>query len=1293
MKGKFLNTKNVVIGLVSLVLIAASVTGVTVFLKNRGQAEAAGEQVQNLPATGRKEQDNNQVQNPGTTENPDNQNGGTEIPGTPVEPTTPGTTPSAEPNQTTTGNSTTGNTERPNRENTNIQETEIERTNTTISEASTLGWTTIALSSITTDNMGLFKPELSISKTATEVIKNSDSEVAIQSENVLPSVKAGDEIIYTIRVENNGNYVAKDIIIKDMLPVVLGTRVSQDSDEVTFENQPVIPANTEIAKLDLEAKKAAILKVKYTVTQEDIDNLENTSIANIATVTLPGEDPIEDGDTSIEKEQEEDYEIYKISTLNKKDGNKDEKAEVGDTITYTITVENTGTVTLEDLNVIDEMIELNEKITLKPGDKKVFEEDYEITASDIAKALDNDSKIKNTAVVKYKDNEDKPGKNEEDVKTSYNLTINYVYENGETASETYTDTLNYLSNYNVTSPEITGYKTETTVVKGEMPAHDVTVTVVYVKDETQTKKVNYKVEYYKDGVKVDADSYTTEKDVWVNAPDTVVVDPVDTANNKYVGYKFENTDPSTIPAEVATGSVIKVYYVKDETQTKKVNYKVEYYKDGVKVDVDSYTTEKDVWVNAPDTVVVDPVDTRVDKYVGYKLANTDPSTIPAEVTTGSVIKVYYVKDSFSYRVEYYYDGVIDNNKTVPNTAEYDSIITTYEDKVITGYVLEKVTPVDNNNNVSLRITENADNNVIRVYYVKDNFDYTVEYYKDTISEANKLGETGKISKPYGTVLTEKIIIQDLNDTNWINAEKPTGYKDGEVQEYITIDTANNVIRVLYEKRTDLHYTVKYYYNNEYKSEYTKTATYNSTINVNNVEDRSIDGNNVQWHLLELKPSEITIGLDESENVIEVYYVLPNITVTKSIWQNGKDVTDKTIEAGSTVTYKLTASNTGYENGSVTITDEQIPEGTIKTEDVETVNKLKANGIVLEVPANSSETIEFTLTLTGKIGTAISNTAEFDGTPTNTVNNEVEKTVQLKANSETVQITNSNVIVIIDTSGSMSSKPVVLDGVCEKLICFKNHVYRNGKNYHYHYKDEPTKINNAKQVTKDFIDMIELPAQEDKSSSAIEVIQFNSDASIVGTATKASDVADLKSSIDKISLKGQTNVTNALTLASTEIDKLKQERPDNQNIVIFVSDGYPEGDTMTNIKNAAAKLHGKATVYAIGLDMDIDVLKTVVASDPSKYKTTLQASSLKDIFQDIKTDIVGKYKPTQSVAGKIELTDIDMTKSIIIKVNGKEIPATDIDSKLIKDETNKKYYVDLNQFSLSDEVTVEYTKTK
>ena len=1184
MKGKFLNTKNVVIGLVSLVLIGASATGVTVFLKNRGEAAAAQEenQVQNLPTTGNDNQVNQGQNNSGNViENPTNP----ETPVTPVNPTTPGTT-STEQNQTTTGN-----TERPSRGDLDIEETEIERTNTTISEASTLGWTTIALSSITTDNMGLFKPELSISKTATEVIKNSDSEVAIQSENILPSVKAGDEIIYTIRIENNGNYVAKDISIKDMLPVVLGTRVSPDSDEVTFENQPVIPANTEIAKLDLEAKKAAILKVKYTVTQEDIDNLENTSIANIATVTLPGEDPIEDGDNSIEKEQKEDYKIYKTSILNKKGENKDEKAEVGDTITYTITVENTGTVTLEDLNVIDEMIELNEKITLKPGDKKVFEKDYEITASDIAKALDNDSKIKNTAVVEYKDNEDKPGKNEEDVKTSYNLTINYVYENGETASKTYTNTLNYLASYNVTSPEITGYKTETTVVEGEMPAHDVTVTVVYVKDATQTNKLTYKVNH----IIVNGNEKTT----------------------------------------VETNSFDENVYVLDE---QKITVK------------NGSLTIKDA-----------------SKIIGYKLDAESSSTVKEgdKVADKTEINFYYVKDSFSYSVEYYYDGVKDDNKKETDTAEYDSIITTYEDKVITGYVLEKVTPVDNNKNVSLRITENADNNVIRVYYVKDNFDYTVEYYKDTISENNKLGETGKISKPYGTVLTEEIVSQDLSDTNWINAKKPTGYKNGEVQGYITIGIENNVIKVLYKIRTDLKYTVKYYYNNEYKSDYSGTATFESKITADDIKDRSIDENSVQWNLLEIKPSEITIGLDESKNVIEVYYALPDIAVTKSIWQNGNDVTDKTIEAGSTVTYKLMAENTGYDKGTVTIKDTQIPEGTVKAEDVETVNKLKANGIDLEVPANSSATIEFTITLTGKIGTSISNTAEVDGKPTNTVNNNVEKTVQFKKQSETIKGT--NVVIVLDTSGSMGQK---------------------------------NKLSSAKKETIKLIDKVIPTDGTNTGNSTVSVVEFGGRGFIgypfakqVGkTATNLKESKSLKSSVNNLDANGSTPYDLALTEANGVLTKLSNN---NKNVIIFLSDGDPDNGNYNDI--ATAIKNSGTTIYTIGFDTTpkADGILAGIATPNTKdhkYNYTAGVNDLSAVFDAISRDVSEDVLPSKtSKNGKVELTGIgtvDSTHPITVAVNGNEIKITTLADARISDE-NGKYLLDLTGFNPTDSISIKY----
>ena len=40
------------------------------------------------------------------------------------------------------------------------------------------------------------------------------------------------------------------------------------------------------------------------------------------------------------------------------------------------------------------------------------------------------------------------------------------------------------------------------------------------------------------------------------------------------------------------------------------------------------------------------------------------------------MKVYYVKDSFGYSIEYYYDGIKDNEKTETGTAEYGSTIST-----------------------------------------------------------------------------------------------------------------------------------------------------------------------------------------------------------------------------------------------------------------------------------------------------------------------------------------------------------------------------------------------------------------------------------------------------------------------------------------------------------------------------------------------------------------------------------------------------------------------------------------
>ena len=65
----------------------------------------------------------------------------------------------------------------------------------------------------------------------------------------------------------------------------------------------------------------------------------------------------------------------------------------------------------------------------------------------------------------------------------YTLTILYVYQDGTEAAETYTEVLHFGDEYSVESPVINGYYTNKKKVEGTMPARDVTVTVIYVKNQ------------------------------------------------------------------------------------------------------------------------------------------------------------------------------------------------------------------------------------------------------------------------------------------------------------------------------------------------------------------------------------------------------------------------------------------------------------------------------------------------------------------------------------------------------------------------------------------------------------------------------------------------------------------------------------------------------------------------------------------------------------------------------------------------------------------------------------------
>ena len=119
--------------------------------------------------------------------------------------------------------------------------------------------------------------------------------------------------------------------------------------------------------------------------------------------------------------------------------------------------------------------------------------------------------------------------------------------------------------------------------------------------------------------------------------------------DKYFGYKLDRIEVNgekveNLPNTVDTETVIDVYYVIDESQTKEISYTVEYYKDGVKVEADIETVKETVQVLAEETLTVkkDGINT-TNKYTGYVFEKTEPNAIPDTIANGGVIKVYYEK--------------------------------------------------------------------------------------------------------------------------------------------------------------------------------------------------------------------------------------------------------------------------------------------------------------------------------------------------------------------------------------------------------------------------------------------------------------------------------------------------------------------------------------------------------------------------------------------------------------------------------------------------------------------------
>ncbi|MDX5467168.1 MAG: DUF11 domain-containing protein, partial [Cyclobacteriaceae bacterium] len=179
----------------------------------------------------------------------------------------------------------------------------------------------------------------------------------------------GDEIPYTIVVTNTGNVTLDNVTVVD---TVTGTVVNVGT---------------------LAPGESKTIEVSYPITQEDIDR---GNVKNEATAT--GESPNQGDDDPTATDEVTTPILYRPEIQMVKTSDKNEVREAGEVITYTLTVTNTGNVTMSDVTISDPLTGLNQQIgTLSPGQVVSVVTTYTVTIQDL-----EGSSIVNVAVVTAK---------------------------------------------------------------------------------------------------------------------------------------------------------------------------------------------------------------------------------------------------------------------------------------------------------------------------------------------------------------------------------------------------------------------------------------------------------------------------------------------------------------------------------------------------------------------------------------------------------------------------------------------------------------------------------------------------------------------------------------------------------------------------------------------------------------------------------------------------------------------------------------------------------------------------
>ena len=191
-------------------------------------------------------------------------------------------------------------------------------------------------------------------------VVNNIAEILPATENILKRVsitkaadkntaKVGDTITYTLNVTNTGNVDLHDVAVKEKTDAAPFTGKGEIQNATTDGNVSFAD-NTWIIK-SLAVGKVQAITFTYKVVKDD----DNTVLHNVATVTIPSNDPTNHDDP--EKTVPSNPVDVPVGTVDKSisivKSADHSSAYIGDSIVYTLNVKNTGNVNLSNVKVTD----------------------------------------------------------------------------------------------------------------------------------------------------------------------------------------------------------------------------------------------------------------------------------------------------------------------------------------------------------------------------------------------------------------------------------------------------------------------------------------------------------------------------------------------------------------------------------------------------------------------------------------------------------------------------------------------------------------------------------------------------------------------------------------------------------------------------------------------------------------------------------------------------------------------------------------------------------------------------